>query len=217
MSGSFQTRLASLRSHRGLSVKDLSVETGISHGELLALENGGRRSPPPDLVRKLAEFFCTTPEYLRTGAEPTPAQLRAGFFRFYDRLGPEVQQGLKLVPIQGRVRTVIEFLGAACPTLFEHSQVASRLGLSEQALEDVLRGAGPIQTQMLKLLAQLVGLDLNFFVRGDFFGGVVPGEHDISPSRLSEYYQVVREAMEAGISPSALRKAVQILAIREEA
>lgn len=216
MTDGFGTRLARLRAERGLAGRELSVLTGVPYGDLVALEAGNRRRLQADIPRKLAEFFGTTPEYLLDGQEPAPATLRAGFFRFYDALPPTEREHLKFAPIQARVSAVLQFLQQSYPTLLDRSQVAARLGYSPEALDDVLRGEAPLQSRLLKLLSGLVGLSTDFLVRGDFFGGAMEAEHSLSPELLSQYYQVVQEAIAAGISPSALRKAVHILAIRDQ-
>jgi transcriptional regulator with XRE-family HTH domain len=216
VSEGLSSRLASLKAARGVSSRELSILTGIPYGDLVSLESGARRKPGSDAIRRLAVFFNSTGEYLLSGAEPSPAVLRAGFFRFYDGLNPEERSALKFAPIQSRIDTGLRFLEGAYPTLLDRSQVAARVGYSLQALEDVLSGAGPLHSHLLKRLAALMGLGIDFFVRGDFFGGVVDAEADLSPARLSEYYQVVQEAIAAGISPGALRQAVQILSIRDQ-
>lgn len=210
------SRLARLRAERGLAGRELSMMTGIPYGDLVALEAGNRRRLQADLARRLAEFFGTTPEYLLNGQEPAPATLRAGFFRYYDALPLEERERLKFAPIQERMAAVLQFLQRSYPTLLDRTQVAARLGYSPDALDDVLRGEAPLQSRLLKLLSGLVGLNIDFLVRGDFFGGAVEAEHSMSPEVLSQYYQVVQEAIAAGISPAALRKAVQILAIRDQ-
>jgi transcriptional regulator with XRE-family HTH domain len=210
-------RLAALRAARDLPLRDLAVHTGVAYSDLLALENGaGRRRTGSDTLRRLADFFCTSLAYLQDGAEPSPATLRSGFFRYYDNLGSEARERLKYAPIQSRLEAAVHYLEQAYPTLLHRSQIAARLGYSPEALDDVLRGTATLQSPVLKRLAVLIGLDVAFFVRGDFFGGVVEGEQEMSPARLAAYYQVVQEAIASGISPGALRKAVQILAIREQ-
>lgn len=212
---SFSERLVRLRTLRCLPVKELAALTGIAYPELVRLEGGAGRTPSADVTRRLADFFNTTGEYLVSGQGPGPAALRAGFYRYYDSLGAEERQGLKFAPIQARVEAVLRFMESAYPGVLDRTQVAARLGYTPQALVDVLQGAAPLESHLLKLLVNLTGLSLEFFVRGDFFGGVVSQEPNISPARLSEYYQVVQEAIAAGISPAALRKAVQIMSIRD--
>lgn len=214
MSNGFATRLKRLRTARSLSVKELEVLTSIPYSELIRLENGSGQ-PSPDLVRRLADFYHTSSDYLLRGEEPSASVLRDGFMRHYDSLGDQERQRLKFAPIQGRVKVVLDYLETAYPDILDRARVAGKLGYPPQALDDVLRDAAPLQSHLLRLLANLVGLSLDFFIRGDFFGGAVPDEHTMDPRRLSAYYQVVQEAIAAGVSPGALRKAVQILSIPE--
>lgn len=216
MSEGLGSRIALLRGGRGIPARELAAMTGITYPDLLALESGARRRVTSETVRKLADFFNTTADYLLEGKEPTPAALRNGFFRYYDALEPDARERLKFVPIQGRMEAILHFLEQSYPTILDRSQVAARLGYSPQALSDVLQGSGPLQSRLLRLLSGLVGLTMDFLVRGDFFGGVVEGEQNMSPAILNQYYQVVQEAIAAGISPAALRKAVQILAMRDQ-
>jgi transcriptional regulator with XRE-family HTH domain len=208
-------RVARLRALGGVGLRDLAARAGLAYGDMVALENGARRWPAPSLVRRLADFFNTSAEYLLSGEIPSAAALRTGFFRYHDSLSAEERQALKFAPIQSRVEAVLRYLEGSYPTVLDRAQAASRLGYSQQALEDILRGNAPVASHLLRMLAALTGLGLDFFIRGDFFGGAAPEEIGISPERLSEYYQVVQEAAAAGISPGALRRAVQILSIRD--
>gem|GEM_PF-2473900 len=215
MSDSLAIRLVSLRGMRNVSARELAAITGIPYSDLLSLESGSRKRPSADVLRRLADCFHTTGEYLLNGDEPSPVALRAGFFRFYDSLAAEERQQLKYAPIQRRVEAVLQFLEHSYPTLYDRGRMAARLGYTPEALADVLQGTAPLQSYLLKLLGTMVGLERDFFVRGDFFGGAVPAEQDLRPDMLAEYYRVVQEAIAAGVTPAALRKAVRILAIRD--
>lgn len=216
MSGTPGDRLVHLRSQRSLSGRELAARVGVPYQELLALENGARRDPPPDVIRRLADFFHTTAEFILNGTVPSPAVLRASFFRYYDSLSAPERQALKFAPIEARIEAVLNFMADAFPTLFERAQVAAQLGYTPQALEDVLRGAAPLYSPLLKRLIALVGLPQDFIVRGDFFGGAESAHSTIDPDRLNQYYEVVQEAVSLGISPATLRKAIRILSIRDQ-
>lgn len=217
MSDGIDQRFSRLRAARSITTRELAVVTGLAHADLVRLENGAQRRLAPDLLRHLAEYFNTTEEYLESGAEPSPAALRAGFLHEYDRLAPAAHQALKLAPIQARVEAILQFFERSYPTLLDFPQMAARLGYTPASLADVLKGAAPLQSHLLRLLASYAGLPLDFLIRGDFFGGVAQEERGVDPARLSEYYQVVQAAIDAGVSPRALRKAVQILAIGDRA
>lgn len=207
-------RLAHLRSVRSLSLKELASRCSIPYPDLLRLEHGGGQTDPA-LVTRLCRFLQTTEEYLLLGEEPSPASIRALYFRHYAELSEAERTALKYAPIQKRVEAVVQFLERSFPTALSRAQVAPRLGYTVEALGDLLRGAAPLQSQILRLLAGLCGLNMDFFVRGDFFGGAVGQENGLPPDLLDQYYQVVQEAIAAGISPAALRQAMRILAVRE--
>jgi transcriptional regulator with XRE-family HTH domain len=209
-------RISHLRTVRRLSVRELAALSGLPYADLIALEQGRRREPSPELVRRLADLFHTTGDYLMHGTEPSAAHLRAGFLRAYESLEAAERQRLKFAPIQERVAVALRFLEQSYPDLLHRSAVAARLGYTPQALDDVLGGTAPLESHLLQLLAKLLGLTRHFFVRGDLFGGVVDKEAGVDPNRLNEYYQVVQEAIAAGVSPDTLRKAIQILSIREQ-
>ncbi len=209
-------RLGMLRAARSISVKELAVALSVPYSDLLRLESGPRRQPPADLLRRLSDYFATTEAYILLGEEPSPNELRIGFFRHYEALGSQRRQALKFEPIQGRIEEVLRYLESAYPTVLDRRQVAARLGYTPQSLDDVLRGRAPLESHLLKRLSSQVGLSMDFFVRGDFFGGAVPDDTGLSPDKLSAYYQVVQEAIAAGISPTTLRKAVQLLSVRSD-
>lgn len=216
MAGEMGARVAHLRTARRLSVRELAAVSGIPYADLIALEQGRRREPSPELVRRLADLFHTTSDYLMHGSEPSSAALRTGFLRAYESLDAAERQRLKFAPIQERVAVALNFLEQSYPDLLHRTAVAARLGYTPEALADVLGGTAPLESHLLRLLAKLLGLTRHFFVRGDFFGGVVDQAAGVDPNRLNEYYQVVQEAIAAGVSPDALRKAVHILSIREQ-
>lgn len=207
-------RLAHLRAARSLSLKELASRCSIPYADLLRVEHGGGQ-PEPAAASRICRFFHTTEEYLTMGEEPAPASIRALYFRYYSDLSEAQRTAMKYAPIQKRVEAVVEFLEQRFPTALSRSHVAPRLGYTAEALGDVLRGSAPLQSQVLRLLSSLSGLNIDFFVRGDFFGGAVQPENDLPPELLDQYYQVVQEAIAAGISPGALRQALRILAVRE--
>lgn len=213
--GGIDERLSLLRAARSISLKELAATSGVPFSDLLRVECGPRRQPQGDIVRRLADYFHTTEAYLLVGEEPSPTDLRAGFFRYYESLGAARREALKFEPIQGRIEAVLNFLEQSYPTVLDRRLVAARVGYSPQSLEDVVRGVAPLHSHLLRHLCSQTGISMDFFVRGDFFGGAVPDDAGISPDRLSAYYQVVQEAIAAGISPGALRQAVRILAMRD--
>ena len=56
-------RIKSLREDLGLNQKELSEKIGIGNVTISQYENG-KRSPDPEVLRTIADFFDTTTDYL---------------------------------------------------------------------------------------------------------------------------------------------------------
>jgi len=216
MADSLAGRLQQLRTAQAISAMELANRSGVPYAEIVRLESRPRGRVEPEVVRRLASAMQTTPEYLAEGREPDPAALRVGLVRAYGALGPDERERLKYAPIQERLDFVLGYMEQSFPTVLDRRQMAARLGYTPEALTEVLAGMAPLQSHLLKRLANQVGLPVDFFVRGDLFGGA-DDVRNSDPARIREYYEVVQEAMAAGISPGTLRKAVRILAARDEA
>jgi transcriptional regulator with XRE-family HTH domain len=210
--GSLGERIGLVRSGHSISQRELASSARLSYAELVRLEAGGKRRPASDAVARLADFFHTTEAYLVHEQEPAPPDLRATFLHYFERLDPRLRAQLKYAPIQRRVDLALRFLERSYPTLFGRRHVAARLGHTLPSLEDVVSGTAPLNTHLLKRLASLMGLDLDFFVRGDLFGGVEDEDANLDLSTLVDYYQVVKEAISLGVSPDKIRAAVRDLA-----
>ena len=66
----FPQRLKQCRKQKGLSLKKLAAEFGMSHSTLSKYETGTRR-PDPDTLIMLATYFNVSTDYL-LGLSPTP-------------------------------------------------------------------------------------------------------------------------------------------------
>lgn len=66
----FPQRLRQCRKQKGLSLKELANEFGISHSTLSKYETGSRR-PDPETLIMLAKYFNVSTDYL-LGLSPTP-------------------------------------------------------------------------------------------------------------------------------------------------
>lgn len=210
--GSLGERIGLVRSGHSISQRELASAARLSYSELVQLEAGGKRRPASDAVARLAEFFHTTEAYLAHEHEPAPADLRTTFLHYFERLDPSVRAELKYAPIQRRVDLALRFLERSYPTLFGRRHMAARLGHTLPSLEDVLNDSAPLSTHLLKRLALMMGLDLEFFVRGDLFGGVDGEDANLDLIALADYYQVVKEAINLGVSPDKIRAAVREMA-----
>lgn len=64
----FYERLENLRKQRNYSQRDLEKELGFSNG---SISKWKKCDPSYDRLKKLADFFDVTPEFLLNGIEPT--------------------------------------------------------------------------------------------------------------------------------------------------
>lgn len=206
-------RLERLRQERGLSWRELAARTEIPVQELQRLEGGARKGVPAEWLTALAQALGTTAAFLQEGRPPEPREVAAGFLRYWDRLARAERDTLKFAPIQGRIEALLDYLARTFPGLWDRAGAAAALGYTPDSLAQILAGEAPLQSPLLQRLSQLTGLPRDFFVRGDLFGGAA-GEDGIAAAQLQAYYEVVQEAAREGISPSMLRRAVRILALR---
>lgn len=90
--GSF---LAALRRSKGLSLRAVEAETGISNAYLSQLETGEIREPSPAHLHKLSELFEVPYETLFEYAGypmPGPTRRRESSSRLSARLGPTTRE-----------------------------------------------------------------------------------------------------------------------------
>lgn len=66
-------RLGEMRKKRGLTQRKLAEKLGVSYGRISLYETGDR-SPDPEMLKRLADFFgCSTDFLLGLTDDPTPA------------------------------------------------------------------------------------------------------------------------------------------------
>lgn len=206
-------RLERLRQVRGLSWRELATRAEIPVQELQRLAGGARKGIPAEWVTPLAQALGTTVAFLQEGRPPEPREVAAGFLHHWDRLTRTERDTLRLAPIQGRIEAILSYVATTFPGLWDRAGAAAALGYTPDSLAQILAGEAPLQSPLLQRLSQLTGLPRDFFVRGDLFGGVAV-EDGIGAAQLQAYYEVVQEAAREGITPSMLRRAVRILALR---
>ena len=71
MSNDLSSRLKSLRENRGIAQKFVAEKIGIKANTLSGYENGARQ-PDPETLKKLADFYEVTTDYL-LGRSDTPS------------------------------------------------------------------------------------------------------------------------------------------------
>ena len=69
MNSEFKANLRSELDYQGLTVKELSVKTGIAKGTLDCYLGARASMPPADIAVKIADALGVTVEYLVTGQE----------------------------------------------------------------------------------------------------------------------------------------------------
>ena len=69
MADKLGNRLRKMREKRGLSIEELSRETGISYGAIIALEHGKTKNPTLQTALALAKFFGVPVEQFFVGKE----------------------------------------------------------------------------------------------------------------------------------------------------
>ena len=75
MSSSLADIVKSLRSSRGVSLRKVERETGVSNAYLSQIESGTARRPSPDKLYALAEYFeVPYGDLMRAAGHVTPAE-----------------------------------------------------------------------------------------------------------------------------------------------
>lgn len=91
----FYKNFIKLCNQKGITPTGLVLKLGLSSSNASVWKNGG--TPRPDALRKIADYFAVTTEYLLTENEKTPSEpqsegLQAEFIRLFNALSPEQQQ-----------------------------------------------------------------------------------------------------------------------------
>lgn len=85
-------RIKELRLKLGQSLQDVADAVGVSKTHIWALERGDTNNPSIELLKKLAEHFKVTLEYLAGTTDDTLADVTAQqFFRDFKSLSEEEQ------------------------------------------------------------------------------------------------------------------------------
>lgn len=88
---SLGARLTELRLRKGVSLQDVANAVEVSKTHIWALEKGGTKNPSLDLLKKLAEHFNVSVEYLAgTGDTESLVEVEAQqFFRDFRSLSDD--------------------------------------------------------------------------------------------------------------------------------
>lgn len=110
-----------------------------------------------------------------TDAPPVPllgqaSVVGATYKRAYDHLSPEVKRDLEFANVEVRISSVIRFLCEHWPQVFTPSVIAYNLGLSLEALDDVMNGRTLPGFSLLRQLAAMTGIPYSFLTSGIYEG-----------------------------------------------
>lgn len=203
-------RIAALRAAHGDSLRQAAARTGVSHTTIGRLEAGQASASLNSTLRKIAEGYGVTVEYLLTGRDPH--QDLEGALR---RLPPEDRARLYFASPLTRLRLVLQFLISEYPAEFPLETLAAQLSLTVDELRR-LTGSGELTLAhdrvavMAERLAQLTAIPVHWFMVGccDELAA------DIPPERMAAYARIIAKAAAAGIRPEVLDMAIDLLLLQ---
>lgn len=206
-------RVSALRIAHGDSLREAAARTGVSHTTIARIENGQATTSFHSTLRKIAEGYGVTIEYLMTGRDP-----RQDFEMSLQRLRPEERSRLYFTSSLARTRMVLQFLIAEYPHEFPIDQLAAALsvepGTIGRLLEDGEASHLPesVVHKMGDDLARLTGISRHWFHSG-YMGNEQP--ENISPETFASYLELMKKAAQAGVKPDVLEMAIDLLIIKQ--
>lgn len=207
-------RISALRAAHGDSLRQAGSRTGISHTTIARIENGQATTSFHSTLRKIAEGYGVTIEYLMTGRDPAQ-----DFELSLRRLPPEERSRLYFTSSLSRARMVLQFLIAEYPHEFPLEQLADAMSVEPEALQRLLEEGEashlPENTvrRMGDELARLTGISPHWF-RSGYLG---PEQLDsVSPEAFSAYMRLMKKAAQAGVNPDVLEMAIDLLIMKHK-
>lgn len=207
-------RVASLRAAHGDSLRTAAERTGVSHTTIARIENGEATSSFLSTLRKIADGYHVTVEYLMTGRDP-----RREFEALLGRLSPEERSRLYAASTLSRIRMVLQFLLAEYPQEFPLERLAQALEVDLPSLQRLIEegetsGLPEVVVERIgNGLARLTSISRHWLFAGHLGGGELAAA--IPPEALAAYLRVVQKAAKAGVKPALLELAVDLL-IRQQ-
>ncbi|WP_374712738.1 helix-turn-helix domain-containing protein [Symbiobacterium terraclitae] len=204
-------RIAALRAAHGDSLRQAAARTGVSHTTVGRLEAGQFGTSLNSTLRKIAEGYGVTVEYLLTGRDP-----QHDFQSSLRKLPPEERNRLYFASPATRIRMLLQFLMAEYPAEFPLDRLAARLELSPESLQRLVEGGddqqlSPEEVRRLgEQLAKVTAIPLHWFLSGD--SGELAAA--IPPEMLGAYVRLIKKAAEAGVRPDLLEMAVDLLILK---
>lgn len=203
-------RVAALRTAHGESLRQAATRTGVSHTTIGRIENGQATSSLHSTLRKIAEGYGVTVEYLMTGRDP-----KRDFESSLRQLPPEKRSRLYFASPLNRVRMVLQFLIAEYPDEFPLDRLAASLGVLPADLQQIIEGEEQGSEEQVRRigddLSRLTGISPHWFRAG--YTGSEQGD-SIPPDTFAAYIQLMKKAAEAGVRPDVLEMAIDLLILK---
>ncbi|MFZ5825141.1 MAG: helix-turn-helix domain-containing protein [Bacillota bacterium] len=207
-------RIAALRMGHGDSLRQAASRTGVSHTTIARIENGHATTSFHGTLRKIAEGYGVTIEYLLTGRDP-----RQDFEMSLRRLSPEERSRLYFASTISRTRMVLQFLLAEYPQEFPLEKLAEGLSVEPRVLQTLLEKGEACSIPEAEI--QRMGDDLNRLTgisRHWFRSGYTGSElaDSVPPERFDLYLRLMKKAAQAGIKPDVLEMAIDLLIMKHK-
>lgn len=214
MSGHSQIgrRIAALRATHGDSLRAAAERTGVSHTTIARLERGEAATSLHRTLRKIAEGYGVTIEYLLTQRDPYQE-----FRKALSNLPTEERSRLYFTSRLHRTQVLLRFLIAHFPKEFPLGWLTEALGMTSAELEQFLaaeeESAVPAQVvdHAAEVLSRLTGVPHHWFNWG-YIGGETAGS--VPPETFADYIAQMKRAKEAGIRPEVLDRVIDMLILK---
>lgn len=206
-------RVAALRAAHGDSLRAAAERTGVSHTTIARIESGEATSSFLGTLRKIADGYHVTVDYLMTGRDP-----RREFESVLNRLSPEARSQLYAASTLNRVRMLLQFLLAEYPQEFPLERLGPALEIDLESLQRLIAEgeAAELPDDVIQRignnLARITAISRHWLLAGHMGGEVAAA---IEPELLAAYLRVVLKAAKAGVKPPVLEMAVDLL-IRQQ-
>lgn len=205
-------RMAALRGAYGDSLRQAAARTGVSHTTIGRLETGQATTSLHSTLRKIAEGYGVTIEYLLTGRDP-----KRDFAAAIRQLPPEERSRLLFTSVSERVRIALHFLVTEYAAEFPLETLAESLSVPLETLHLLLEEGdrcGLPDDEVRRIsdeLSRLTSIPRYWFRSGYYGSGTL--DH-ISPDTLSAYARLIKKAAQAGIRPDVLEMAIDLLILK---
>jgi|GEM_PF-1712747 len=207
-------RVASLRESYGDSLRQASMRTGVSHTTIARIESGESARSLHSTLRKIAEGYGVTIEYLTTGRDP-----RQDFEHSISRLPLHERGRLFFTSALNRTRMVLQFLLSEYPQEFPVDRLARSLSTEPAMIHALLdeENAPALPERAIRAmgenLAKLTGISRHWFHSGYVAADQVDG---VPPESFGSYIHLMKKAASAGVRPDVLEMAIDLLVLKQQ-